>query len=131
MTPNSTNPFTGIRQIAIRVHDVDRAAAFYGDMLGLSELFRAPGMAFFECGDLRLMLTLPLSPEFDHPGSILYFGVEGIDAAHAALARRGVTFEREPHKVAEMPDHDLWMAFFRDSEDNLMALYGEEPKSDR
>ncbi len=129
MTTKFSCPLANVRQIAIRVHDIDRAASFYGEALGLDELFRAPGMAFFACGDLRLMLTLPSAPQFDHPGSILYFGVDGIDAAHAALADRGVVFEGEPHKVAEMPDHDLWMAFFRDSENNLMALSSEEPKA--
>ncbi len=127
MTANSFRPIVNVHQIAIRVHDIDRAASFYSEALGLDELFRAPGMAFFDCGGLRLMLTLPSAPQFDHPGSILFFAVEGIEAAHAALAERGVIFEGDPHKVAEMPDHDLWMAFFRDSEDNLMALSSEEP----
>jgi methylmalonyl-CoA/ethylmalonyl-CoA epimerase len=131
MTEPTKSPLGSISQIANRVHDIDRAAAFYGEVLGLEELFRAPCMAFFHCGGQRLMLTLPSAPRFDHPASILYFGVEGIDAAYAALAARGVAFEDEPHKVAEMPDHDLWMAFFRDSEDNLMALSGKEPKAGR
>ena len=126
MSANFTSPISSIRQVAIRVHDIDRAASFYGEALGLDEKFRAPGMAFFQCGGLRLMLTLPSAPQFDHPASILYFNVGGIEAAYAALVRRGVVFEGEPHKVAEMPDHDLWMAFFRDSEDNLMALSSEE-----
>src|SRR5450631_159437 len=112
-----------IGQIAINAHDVERAAAFYQDALGLKLLFRAgPGLAFFDCGGVRLMLTLPEKPEYDHPSSIVYFTVNNIQQAHAELSANGVQFEREPHLVAPMPTHDLWMAFLRDSEGNLMAL---------
>ena len=118
-----------IGQIAINAHDVERAAAFYQDMLGLTLLFKAgPGLAFFDCGGVRLMLTRPEKPEFDHPGSILYFAVPDIQAAHAAMKEKGVRFEDEPHVVARMPDHDLWMVFFRDSEENLMGLMSEVRK---
>ncbi len=115
-----------VGQIAINVHDVERAATFYQDVLGLKLLFKAgPGLAFFDCGGVRLMLTLPEKPEFDHPGSILYFAVPDIQAAHARMKEKGVHFEDEPHLIAKMPDHDLWMVFFRDSEGNLMGLMSE------
>jgi len=113
-------------QVQIRAHDVERAATFYEDVLGLKLLFKAPpGLAFFDCGGVRLMIDRPEKPEFDHPSSILYFAVPDIQAAHAQLKQSGVRFEEEPHVIARMPDHDLWMAFFRDSEDNLMALMSE------
>jgi methylmalonyl-CoA/ethylmalonyl-CoA epimerase len=115
-----------VGQIAINAHDVERAATFYQDVLGLKLLFKAgPGLAFFDCGGVRLMLTLPEKPEFDHPSSILYFAVPDIQAAHARMKEKGVHFEDEPHVVAKMPDHDLWMVFFRDSEGNLMGLMSE------
>jgi methylmalonyl-CoA/ethylmalonyl-CoA epimerase len=115
-----------VGQIAINAHDVERAATFYQDVLGLKLLFKAgPGLAFFDCGGVRLMLTLPEKPEFDHPSSILYFAVPDIQAAHARIKENGVHFEDEPHVVAKMPDHDLWMVFFRDSEGNLMGLMSE------
>ena len=115
-----------IGQIAINAHDVERAAAFYRDSLGLNLLFRAgPGLAFFDCGGVRLMLTKPEKPEFDHPSSILYFAVPDIQAAYAAMKEKAVKFEDEPHMIARMPDHDLWMAFFRDSEGNLLGLMSE------
>ena len=118
-----------IGQIAINAHDVERAAAFYQDTLGLKLLFKAgAGLAFFDCGGVRLMLTRPEKPEFDHPGSILYFAVPEIQAVHAAMKEKGVRFEDEPHVVARMPDHDLWMVFFRDSEENLMGLMSEVRK---
>jgi methylmalonyl-CoA/ethylmalonyl-CoA epimerase len=113
-------------QVQIRAHDVERAAAFYEDVLGLKLLFKAPpGLAFFDCGGVRLMIDRPEKPEFDHPSSVLYFAVPDIQAAHAQLKQCGVRFEDEPHVIARMPDHDLWMTFFRDPEDNLMALMSE------
>lgn len=115
-----------VGQIAVNAHDVERAATFYQDVLGLKLLFRAgPGLAFFDCGGLRLMLTRPEKPEFDHLSSILYFAVPDIQAAHARMKEKGVHFEDEPHMIAKMPDHDLWMVFFRDSEGNLMGLMSE------
>jgi methylmalonyl-CoA/ethylmalonyl-CoA epimerase len=118
-----------IGQIAVNVHELERAATFYQDTLGLKLLFKAgPKLAFFDCGGVRLMLTPAEKPEFDHPGSILYFAVPDIQAAHATMKEKGVRFEDEPHLVARMPDHDLWMVFFRDSEGNLMGLMSEVRK---
>jgi methylmalonyl-CoA/ethylmalonyl-CoA epimerase len=115
-----------IGQIAINAKDVERAAAFYQDALGLKLLFKAPpGLAFFDCGGVRLMLSGAEKPEFDHPSSVLYFAVPDIQAAHARMKENGVKFEDEPHLVAKMPDHDLWMTFFRDSEGNLLGLMSE------
>jgi methylmalonyl-CoA/ethylmalonyl-CoA epimerase len=115
-----------IGQIAINAHDLDRAATFYEDALGLKLLFKAgPSLAFFDCGGVRLMLTLPEKSEFDHPSSILYFSVPNIQDAHARMKEKGVHFEDEPHLIARMPDHELWMVFFRDSEGNLLGLMSE------
>lgn len=77
------------------------------------------------CGEVRLMLTMPESDEFDHPSSTLYFRVDDIHAARADLVERGVPFEDEPHLIARMPDHELWMAFFRDPDRNLHGLMSE------
>jgi predicted enzyme related to lactoylglutathione lyase len=117
-----------IGQISVTAHDLDRAAGFYRDVLGVKELFRVPKMAFFDCGGVRLMLGLPEKPEFDHPSSVLYFDVPDIEEAHRTLAGRGVRFETEPHFVAPLGARDLWMAFFRDSEGNLMALQSERAR---
>ena|ERR1700730_2506831 len=112
-------------QIAINAHDLDRATAFYRDILGLPLLFTTSSLAFFDCGGVRLMLSRAEKPEFDHPGSILYFAVSDIASAHRQMLTSGVRFEDEPHLIAKMPTHDLWMAFFRDSEQNLLALMCE------
>jgi methylmalonyl-CoA/ethylmalonyl-CoA epimerase len=117
---------THLGQIAINTKDVDRAAAFYQDKLGLKLLFKAPpGLAFFDCGGVRLMLSGAEKPEFDHPSSVLYFSVPDIRAAYGRLKAGGVHCEDEPHLIARMPAHDLWMTFFRDTEGNLLALMSE------
>lgn len=114
---------SSIGQIAVNAHDLDRAVEFYRDKLGMQHLFTVPPkMAFFDCAGIRLMLALPETKEFDHPSSILYFNVDDIQQAFATLTERGVPFEEEPILVANMGTYDLWMASFRDSENNLMAL---------
>ena len=112
-----------IGQVSMRAIDIDRATAFYQDTLDLPLLFRAGTLSFFNCG-VRLMLSLP-EKDFDHPGSVLYFRVSDIAAVHVTLVGRGVTFLGDPHLIARMPDHELWMAFFRDSEGNTLALMEE------
>ena len=116
-----------IGQIAINAKDIPRAVAFYRDVLGLKLLFEVPPkMAFFMCGGVRLMLSLPEREEYDHPGSILYYKVKGIEGAAATLKSKGVLFEGEPHLIAKMPDHELWMGFFKDPEGNTLALMEEK-----
>ena len=115
-----------IGQISMNAHDIDRATAFYVDTLKLPLLFRAGNMSFFNCGGVRLMLSRPERPEFDHPGSVLYFKVADITAAHRELLDRGVNFLGDPHLIARMPDHELWMAFFNDTEGNTLALMDEK-----
>src|SRR3954469_16383553 len=111
-----------IGQISVNVHDLDRATEFYKEKLRLTHLFSVPPkMAFFECGGIRLMLAIPERPDLDHPSSILYFKVQDIDKTYAALAERGVHFETKPMLVAPMATHDLWLAEFRDSENNVLA----------
>ena len=114
-----------IGQISVNVHDLARAVAFYRDILGMQFLFEVPSMAFFKVGSVRLMLGRPEKPEFDHPASIIYYKVDDIQRTHKQLLENGVTFETAPHLVVRMPDHELWMAFFRDPENNLLALMSE------
>lgn len=116
-----------IGQISIGVTNLARATTFYRDVLRLKHLFSAGNMAFFDCGGVRLMLGTPEKPGQPHSASILYYRVADIEAAAAELSTRGVSFDAKPHLVARMPNHELWMAFFRDSEQNLMALMCEKP----
>jgi predicted enzyme related to lactoylglutathione lyase len=115
-----------IGQIAINIHDLDRAVAFYRDVLGMKLLFQVPPkMAFFDCNGVRLMLDIPEDAEFNHPASILYYKVDDLHAAWAALREHGADLRHEPNLVARMPDHELWMAFFRDTEGNTLGLMSE------
>jgi methylmalonyl-CoA/ethylmalonyl-CoA epimerase len=114
-----------IGQIAITTKDLDRAVAFYRDTLGMSFLFRVPNLAFFDCGGVRLMLGNPESAELDHPGSIIYYKVDDLQRAYDTLSARGATFVDQPHLIASMPDHDLWMCFLKDSEGNTLGLMSE------
>ena len=123
--PSSTLGISRIIQIAINVHDLERATGFYRDTLGLQFLFAAGAMAFFDCGGVRLMLTRPESPALDHPSSILYFAVPDISRAYRQLLDKNVEFEDSPHLIAKMPGHDLWMTHFHDSEQNLLSLMSE------
>ena len=115
-----------IQQIAVNVREIGRAKSFYRDKLGLTHLFDGgPALSFFECGGVRLMLSPPEKPEFDHPASILYLRVADIAAAHREMKSRGVSFRDEPHRVAKLPDREIWMAFFDDTEGNMLAITSE------
>jgi methylmalonyl-CoA/ethylmalonyl-CoA epimerase len=116
-----------IGQVAMVVKDLPRAVTFYRDVLGMRFIFQAPpALAFFECNGVRLMLDAAAEGEFDHPGSILYFKVDDIDATYADLKSKSVEFLGAPHLIAKLPDHELWMAFFRDGEGNTLALMHEK-----
>ncbi len=119
----------GLGQISIIAHDLPRATAFYRDVLGLPLLFTAGGMAFFDCGGVRIMLGPASAPELDHPSSILYFRVPEVHAAHRHLVAMGVKIEAPPRLIARLQTYDLWMVGFRDSEDNIMQLMSEVPRS--
>ena len=118
-------PIHTIGQVAIRARDLPAAVAFYRDVLGLEYLFEAGTLAFLMCGDVRLMLAVPENESVDHESSTVYFRVDDLQAAYAELSERGVAFVDEPHLIAEMPDHELWMVFFRDPDGNLMGLMSE------
>jgi catechol 2,3-dioxygenase-like lactoylglutathione lyase family enzyme len=120
-----TTPIENLGQVAIRARDLPASVAFYRDVLGLDYLFEAGPLAFLMCGDVRIMLSRPEAEEFDHPSSTLYFRVADLQTAYADFKDRGVAFVDEPHLIAKMPDHELWMAFFRDPDGNLMGLMSE------
>ena len=129
-TPAGGSAITAVRQIALTVSDVERSVSFYRDALGLTFLFAAPpSLAFLDVGGVRLMLAPPEGAFKAGASSVLYFKVADIIAAHAELSARGVSFTDAPHFIAPMPDHDLWLAAFRDPDGNPLALMCERPKS--
>ena len=120
-----TSGLSRILQIAVTVRDTARAVRFYRDTLGLRLLFEAPpNLAFFDCDGVRLMLT-PAEGAFQPPGSILYFAVDDIRLKHQELTARGVSFRTEPHMIARLPDREVWLADFDDTEGNTLALMSE------
>jgi methylmalonyl-CoA/ethylmalonyl-CoA epimerase len=120
----------GLGQVALTVSDLERSVGFYRDQVGLPFLFGAgPSLAFLDLGGVRLMLSTPNEGFVPGSGTVLYLRVADITAAHADLKGRGVEFVDEPHLVAPMPDHDLWMTFFRDPDGHTLALMCERPKA--
>ena len=124
---NKTN-IRSIGQIAIAVSDITKSTDFYRDVLGLKFLFDAPpSLSFFDCGGVRLMLTILQGNESDHKTSTIYYKVSDINASTKALKAKSVAFEQEPQLVAKMPDHELWMGFIRDPDQNLIGIMAELP----
>ncbi len=127
MTNSSPSDFglNPIGQIAVPVRDIDRAVVFYRDVLKMKFLFQAPpGLGFFDCKGIRLMLDTA-AKDSAGKASVIYYLVTDIQIAFETLSSRGVAFESKPHFIAKMPDHELWMAFFRDPDGNLLALMCE------
>jgi len=126
-TKNTKFKLDRIGQISIPVRDLERSIVFYRDELGMNFLFQAPpGLAFFDCGGVRLMLDVPAGTQSEARSSIIYYKVDDLPSAVAELKARGVDFDQEPELVAQMPDHELWMAFLRDLNDNTLALMWEK-----
>ncbi len=120
---------SSIAQILVNAKDLERAIAFYRDTLGMKFLFQAPpNMAFFDCGGIRILVGIADRQEIDHPASVIYYKVRDIQASYELLVSRGVEFIVKPHLVAPMPAYDLWLADFRDSEGNILALLSEVPR---
>lgn len=114
----------GLGQVSLTANDVNRATAFYRDVLGLSHLFDGGGMSFFDINGLRLAIG-PKGGEAEHGSSILYYRVDDIDAAHTSLNNRGVPVLEAPQEVHRQGDIALWLAFYRDTEGNAFALMEE------
>lgn len=112
-------------QFALPVTDADASETYYADVLGLPKLFRFDNLVFFDCAGVRLMLEGTDDPVQTCPGVCHYFKVNDIEQAVADLQSRGVTFEGQPHLIAKMPDHELWMTFFKDPDGHTLALMEE------
>ena len=127
MTVDSTTTFriSRIGQIHVPVQDLARATRFYRETLGMTFLFEVPRMAFFDCGGIRLMLGTPEDGSAAKPATIIYYRVDDIHEAFAALKARGARFIGEPHFVAKLASGDLWMTFLHDSEDNVLGIQSE------
>lgn len=118
-----------VGQIAVTVTDLERSRNFYRNTLGMKFLFDAGNMAFFQCGTIRFMIGTAAHP-VQPGGTIIYFRVDDIDATHSALVAKGVEFLQKPHLVARMQEHDLWMAFLADPDQNPIGLMCELERDD-
>jgi methylmalonyl-CoA/ethylmalonyl-CoA epimerase len=126
MATVKSDPATALGQVALTVSDVARSTAYYRDAVGLTFLFApAPTLSFFDLGGVRLMLSAPEGEFRPGGGTVLYLKVPDIDAAFGDMRARGVVFVDKPHLIARMPDHELWMTFFRDPDGNALALMSE------
>lgn len=127
--PDSASPTVphAVGQLALVTTDVARATAFYRDVIGLPFLFEFPGLAFFLCGTVRLMLSAAETAEFDHPGGVIYLAVGDIAGAHARMKGAGAAFVDEPHVVHRTDSYELWMTFLHDPDRNPLALMQEKP----
>ena len=117
----------GLHQVAQHVDDLDRAVGFYRDVLELPLIarFDPPGLAFFDLGDTRLLL------EAGAPSALLYLRVDDPAATLERLRAQDVVIEQDAHVIFSdtdgqfgPPGEDEVMAFFRDSEQNLVGLAG-------
>ena len=123
---------SGVGQLAIPVADLDRAIGFYRDVLGIRFLFRAPpGLAFLQCGEVRLMLSQRTPGASEPAAGVVYYRVPDLDRAYATLRERGARFVDQPHRIARLEDHELWMVFLRDPDEHILALMAERPVGDR
>jgi methylmalonyl-CoA/ethylmalonyl-CoA epimerase len=113
-----------IAQIAFTVQNLAEAKVFYRDVLELKFLFEAGTMAFFQCGSIRLMIGEAEKATVSE-GTIVYFRVADLEVTAHLLESRGISFVQQPHLVARMKSHDLWMAFLKDPAGNTLGLMSE------
>ena len=123
-----SSSLTGILQVAISVQDIERATAFYRDVLGLRFLFNGPNMAFFDCGGVRVYLASGPGAEHGAGSSSIYFRTSDLPTFVANLEAKGATIHQPPQVIARMPDHDLWLMWVRDSEGNLIGVMEERKR---
>ncbi len=120
-----------IGQIAIAITDLEKSVVFYKDILNLELLFKVPpNLAFFNCGGTRLMMTSLQGEEKDHNTSVIYYKISDIQQATELLENRGVEFERKPQLAAKMEEHELWIGFLRDPDQNRIGIMAELPLSE-
>jgi len=113
-------------QIALPAANAERALAFYRDTVGLPFLFRYGDLVFFDCGGVRLLIECGGEARDAEKTGCLYYRVDDIDRVYADLEDNGIEFDGKPHLIARMPDHELWMAFFKDPDGNQLAIMQEK-----
>lgn len=116
----------GLGQLAITISDLSSALPFYRDVLGLEFLFSpSDTLAFVQSGSTRIMLSTPQGSGEVGKNSIPYFSVQDIEVFFQGLSDE-VSVERAPELAAKMPDHELWVGFLRDPDENIVGLMEEK-----
>jgi methylmalonyl-CoA/ethylmalonyl-CoA epimerase len=113
---------TQIAQVSVRTKDLQRATEFYRDVLGIKVLISNQFVSILDCGGI----TLLLGPS--EGSSIIYFDVDDIQNTVESLSSRDVKIEEQPRIVGQLGNVDVWIAIFRDSEDNMMGLMSKKPR---
>jgi len=128
MSKDSAPALQRIKQIAVPVRDVREAARFYRDTLGLTHLFDAPpALSFFDCAGVRLMLAGPEAQGDDGDGQhpVLFYDVSDIKTTHAKIKSSGAASIEEPHIIARMNGHEVWISSVSDGQGNVVSLMSE------
>jgi methylmalonyl-CoA/ethylmalonyl-CoA epimerase len=116
---------TGLAQVALSVKDIDAATAFYRDVLGLPFLFSAPpGLAFFQVGPTRLMLSASTEGGVGSHG-VLYYAVADIQSSFAAVTGRGAVAKEPPRMIAKVAGREVWLAALEDPDGHIVGLMSE------
>jgi methylmalonyl-CoA/ethylmalonyl-CoA epimerase len=118
----------GIIQIGIPVKDIERATAFYRDVLGFRLLMNGPNMAFLDCAGIRIYLDGNPGTVEAGANSLVYFRTKNIEHSHASLKDSTATIHKPPHIIASLPSVDIWLMWIRDSESNLLGIMEERAK---
>jgi methylmalonyl-CoA/ethylmalonyl-CoA epimerase len=130
MTTTDAVSLSRIKQIAIPVHTLDKAKAFYRDTLGLRHLFDAPpALSFFDCGGVQLMLAGPEAQGKDgdqqHP--VLFYDVSDIKKTHAWIKSSGAKSLEEPRVVMRSNGREIWISSVSDGQGNVVGLMSDVP----
>lgn len=128
MSKNPAPAVERIRQIAVPVRNIEEAARFYRDTLGLTHLFDAPpALSFFDCGGVRLMLAGPEAQGKDgdeqHP--VIFYDVGDIKKTHAKIKSSGAAAIEEPHIITRMNGREVWISSVSDGQGNVVSLMSE------
>lgn len=132
MTTADAVSLSRIKQIAIPVHSLDNAKAFYRDTLGMRHLFDAPpALSFFDCGGVQLMLAGPEAQgkDGDQQHAVLFYDVSDIKKAHARIKSSGAKSLEEPRVITRMNGREIWISSVSDGQGNVVGLMSDVPEA--